>query len=112
MIEHASWKDLGWKLSDVKKEMAFGILLGIALSLLVSVEAVFSGKLSISIDAQSAAMLLAGSLGVASWLEENICRGHLQPKLAAVIGMWEANITQAILFSIAHIGYWQFASAS
>ena len=64
----------------------------------------------IEVDLEFAVMLLIGSFGVVLWQEENIYRGYLQPKLEAIAGRWKANISQAILFSIAHIGFWQSPS--
>ena len=111
LIERASWKDLGWNLSNIKREISFGVLLGAALFLLVNLETAFTKKPTINVDAEIAVILFVVSFGVASWQEENIYRGYLQPKLRAVMVKWRANVFQAILFSITHIGYWQFTSA-
>lgn len=111
LIERATWRDLGWNVPSINREISFGVLLGVALFLLVNCETVFSKMPAIRVDSEIALMLFVGSFGIASWQEENIYRGYLQPKLEAVFGDLRANVSQAILFSVAHIGYWQFTSA-
>jgi membrane protease YdiL (CAAX protease family) len=112
-IEGASWKELGWNFSHIKREIVSGVLLGVLLFILVNIY--WSGNLGfpqpkIYVNVEAAAMLFIASFAIASWQEENIYRGYLQPKLAVLTGEWKANAIQAVLFSIAHIGYWQFTS--
>ena len=111
LIERASWRELGWNLSNIKREIAFGVFLGTAIFLLFNYGLILTEKPTINVDVRIAVLLFVGSFGVASWQEENIYRGYLQPKLKALVGKWWENFFQAILFSIAHIGYWQFTSA-
>lgn len=110
LIEGASWKELGWNFSHIKRELVFGILLGVALFALVNFALVFTIRPEICGDVEVAIMLFIASFAIASWQEENIYRGYLQPKLAVFTGKWRANAIQAVLFSVAHIGYWQFIS--
>ena len=115
-IEGASWKELGWNFSHIKREIVLGVLLGIALFILVNVcwsynfWKFWSPGPKICVNMDIAVMLFIGSFAIASWQEENIYRGYLQPKLAVLTGKWKANAIQAVLFSVAHVGYWQFTS--
>ena len=109
-IEGASWKELGWNFSHIKRELAFGVLLGVALFALVYCEIVFTNKPKIYGNVEIAVMLFIGSFAIASWQEENIYRGYLLPKLAVLTGKWKANAIQAVLFSVAHVGFWQSTS--
>jgi len=109
-IEGASWKELGWNFSHIKRDVAFGILLGVALYILDCSETVFTNKPEISAGVGVTAIYFIWCFLIASWQEENIYRGYLQPKLAVLTGKWKANAIQAVLFSVAHIGYWQFTS--
>ncbi len=45
------------------------------------------------------------AFGLAAWVEENLYRGYLQPLLAEKMSIWLAIIVQAIIFSVAHLGY-------
>lgn len=106
LIERISWQSLGWKFFNLKRELAFGVLLGAILFLLRNYEFIFSKKPTLHVDIKTAAIVFFASFGVAAWQEENIYRGYLQPKLSNLIGKWRANVFQGVLFSIAHIGYY------
>ncbi len=107
-IERASWKELGWNFSSLKREIVFGALMGGAIFLLRRYQEIFAQNPSIHINPRDAIFLFLASFGVASWQEENIYRGYLQPKLEAVASKWKAILGQAALFSIAHIGFYPF----
>jgi membrane protease YdiL (CAAX protease family) len=40
-----------------------------------------------------------------AWVEENIYRGYLQPLLSQRMKLWLAIVIQAVIFSLAHLGY-------
>jgi membrane protease YdiL (CAAX protease family) len=48
---------------------------------------------------------LVWGFAIASWQEENLFRGYLQPLLIESLGAWRGIIAQAALFSVAHIGW-------
>ncbi|NIQ07109.1 MAG: CPBP family intramembrane metalloprotease [Candidatus Korarchaeota archaeon] len=109
-IEGATWRGLGWNVSHVKREVGWGILLGLGLFLLLEFNLVFTQLPLFDATAVSIFALFLMSFGVASWQEENLYRGFLQPKLETQIGDRGAIVTQAVLFSVAHIGYWSFTT--
>jgi len=111
VIKRASWKDLGWNFLHFKREIAFGVLMGLALFLLRRYEEILAKSPSIQVNLGDVIILFLASFGVASWQEENIYRGYLQPRLEAVAGKWKAILFQAVLFSIAHIGYYAFEAS-
>ncbi|MFQ6124269.1 MAG: lysostaphin resistance A-like protein, partial [Candidatus Heimdallarchaeota archaeon] len=93
------------------RDIVYGVLLGVVLFFLVNFRMTFTSLPTFDFDVGAAVILFVVSFGVASWQEENIYRGHLQPKLELLATpKWRANAIQAILFSIAHIGFWQFTS--
>ncbi len=110
-IERASWKDLGWNFSHVKRELALGFLMGVAIFFIRRYEEIFTQNPTFHVNPVDALLSFLGGFGVASWQEENIYRGYLQPKLEAVAGKGKALLFQAGLFSIAHIGYYPFEAS-
>jgi len=111
-IERASWKDLGWSLSHIKREIIFGVLIGIILVVLRRSGEIFPHRPILHVPLRNALVVFLASFGVASWQEENIFRGYLQPRLKALAGKGAAIILQALLFSLAHIGYYRFETSS
>ena len=107
-IERASWKDLGWSLSHLKRELLFGVLIGIVLVVFRRPDEIFAHRPILHIPLADAFVIFLASFGIASWQEENIYRGYLQPKLEALSGRGTAIIVQAVLFSLAHMGYYGF----
>ncbi len=107
-IERASWKDLGWSLSHFKRELFFGVPMGFILFVFRRSDEIFAHGPTVHIPLTDAVVIFLASFGIASWQEENIYRGYLQPKLEALGRKKAAIIIQAVLFSLAHIGYYGF----
>lgn len=78
--------------------MALGTLVGLGFS-------VFTLS-SFTLPSPSAALLLIlFAFLIASWQEENIYRGYLFSSLTDFVSQRKANLIQATLFSILHLGW-------
>ncbi len=113
----ASWEGLGWRRQDLAREIVRGLLAAMVLGLVTLVFAFIGTRflgLKPSQPAATQSTVTAGSVLlsvvfgflVASWSEENLFRGFLQPLFASRWGLAPAIMLQAALFSLAHIGYY------
>jgi len=105
-----TWKLLGINISDRKRDLVFYFLKGFLLStilislilfLIISTKSGYwIGKISLDIIINSIFLILG--IGFA---EELIFRGWLLEELKNQFGLKKAIISQALIFSIAHIGF-------
>jgi len=118
-----SWDRLGWRKERLLRHIGRGILAAIVIGIITMVGALVAvGFLGLERPETAAAgpqqfSLVGGLMTVffgffiASWQEENLFRGYLQPLLIERLGLWPGIIAQAALFSLAHLGWypsWHF----
>lgn len=112
----ASWHRLGWCRDRLGWEVVRGLLAALVLGLIMVASALFAARfLGLKpppTEAIEPAPLLVSyvmsvffGFFIASWQEENVYRGYLQPLFVARWGFWPGNAAQAALFSLAHIGW-------
>jgi hypothetical protein len=65
-IERTSWKDLGWSLSHLKRELLFGVLLGMILFIFRKPTEIFVHRPTLHIPLGHAFVVLLASFGIAS----------------------------------------------
>jgi uncharacterized protein len=124
----ASWQMLGWRkesfLTIVWRSLTGFILiyvitfawivLAIQLTPLPG-EVAAAGNAPAGLDPTMLLFKAAWGFLIASWQEENLFRGYLQPHLINKMGHWPGILAQAALFSIAHLGFhliwWQFVAS-
>lgn len=112
-----SWERLGWRRDRLVREIGRGILGAMAIGIFTGVGAIlavkFSGLAPPEMGAEAAqfnwveiVMSVLFGFFIASWMEENLYRGYLQPLLIARLGLWPGIIVQGALFSVAHLGWY------
>ena len=78
-------------------------------------EVAAAGNAPVGLDPTTLLFKAAWWCLIASWQEENLFRGYLQPHLIQKLGHWPGSLAQAALFSIAHLGFhliwWQFVAS-
>ena len=112
-----SWERLGWRRVRLAREILRGFLGAMALGAILVPFALVSvsvlglkpptGAAQPTLSLLGVAMSVFFGFFIASWMEENLFRGYLQPLLIERWGLWRAILAQAALFSAAHIGYAQ-----
>ena len=109
-LSKISWHDLGWRREGLVKAVGLGFLGLVLLSINSTVWHFIGGgtKPPELITPSLARMFLVAffGFGIASWIEENLFRGYLQPVLTKSVGLPMAIVIQALLFSAAHIGWY------
>ena len=104
-----SWQELGWKRNSLLKSIGLGLIGFILLYINVIVWAMLKGNTEQpEMFAPSLTRLLLVmffAFGLPAWVEENLYRGYLQPLLAGKMSIGLAIIVQAVIFSVAHLGY-------
>lgn len=109
-----SWHELGWTREKLVASIGFGLLGAVLLMALNMAGALIMLSMTgANMPANPPAIPSPGHLLMiflwgflfASWQEENLFRGYLQPLLIARTGYWPGIVLQAALFSLAHIGY-------
>jgi len=114
----ATWESLGWRRRRWGWEIGRGLLAALVIGLIALVFAVVGARLlGLKSPAPTAGAPTVSGLGVllsvafgflvASWSEENLFRGYLQPLLVSRWGLGPGILVQAALFSLAHVGYAQ-----
>jgi len=108
-LTKTSWQELGWKRDGLLKSIGLGCVGFFLLYINVIVWAILEGnsKPPEMFTPGLARLLLVifFAFGLPAWVEENLYRGYLQPLLAGKMNIWLAIIVQAIIFSVAHLGY-------
>jgi membrane protease YdiL (CAAX protease family) len=108
-LTKTSWQELGWKRKGLLKSIGLGLIGFILLYINVIVWAMLKGNTEQpEMFAPSLTRLLLVmffAFGLPAWVEENLYRGYLQPLLAGKMSIWLAIIVQAVIFSVAHLGY-------
>jgi len=113
-----SWQGLGWRRERLGREIVRGLLAAILLGLITLAFAVIGTRLlglkppqpaagAATVSAASVLLSVAFGFLVASWSEENVFRGYLQPLFISRYGLGPGIVLQAALFSVAHLGYYQ-----
>jgi membrane protease YdiL (CAAX protease family) len=111
-----SWERLGWRRDRLGWEIVRGLLAAVLLGLMTVVFAIIAGSLlglkpPVRDPTQPIFSLVGTAMSVffgffvASWQEECLFRGYLQPLFIERWGLWPGVLVQASLFSIAHIGW-------
>jgi membrane protease YdiL (CAAX protease family) len=111
-----SWERLGWRRERLGWEIVRGLLavvvLGVIAAVFAAVGVRFLGLKPPPMDAAQPGLTLVGismsvlfGFFIASWMEENLFRGYLQPLFIDRWGLWPGICAQAALFSVAHIGW-------
>lgn len=108
-LPRTSWRQLGWSRKGLPKEIGFGLLGLLLLSvnvMLWSIAKSSSQPPQMTIPSLSRLLLVVFfAFGQPAWVEENLYRGYLQPHLSQRMKPWLAIIVQAAIFSLAHLGY-------
>ncbi len=104
-----SWRELGWRREGAVKAIGLGFLGFILIYINVVVWAMLGGNMEppeTLVPSLSRILVVAFfAFGLAAWVEENLYRGYLQPLLAEKVGGGQAIVWQAVIFSVAHLGY-------
>lgn len=111
-----SWERLGWRRDRLGWEIVRGLLAVVVLGVMAAMFAVaavrFLGLKPPPTDATQPRFTLVGiamsvlfGFFIASWQEECLFRGYLQPLFIDRWGLWPGICAQAALFSVAHIGW-------
>ena len=111
-----SWERLGWRRDRLGWEIVRGLLALVVLGVMLVVFAIIAGRFlglkpPVRDPTQPVFSLVGTAMSVffgffiASWMEENLFRGYLQPLFVERCGLWPGILAQAALFSVAHIGW-------
>ena len=104
-----SWRELGWKKNGLVRSVGLGVLAFVLMSINVLGWSLLGGAATrpepVSFSAVRLLLVMFFAFGMAAWVEENLFRGFLQMLLVERIGLWKAVLLQAILFSVAHLGW-------
>lgn len=117
-----SWDRLGWRKERLLRHIGRGILAAIVIGIVTMAGALVAvkfcglqppemGTATPQFNVLELLMSVCFGFFIASWQEENLFRGYLQPLLIERLGLWPGIIGQAALFSIAHLGWypsWHF----
>jgi len=108
-LTKTSWQELGWKRKGLLKSIGLGLIGFILLYINVIVWAMLKGNIErpemFTPSLTRLLLVMFFAFGLPAWVEENLYRGYLQPLLAGKMSIWLAIIVQAIIFSVAHLGY-------
>lgn len=108
-LTKTSWQELGWKRKSLLKSIGLGLLGFILLYINVIVWAMLKENTvqpeMFSPNISRLLLVMFFAFGLPAWVEENLYRGYLQPLLAGKMSIWLAIIVQAVIFSVAHLGY-------
>lgn len=97
-----SFSTLGWTKTKITRNILLGIIVSAPFFLLLTFNK--------PIKYQTLFPALFFAFLIASWQEENIFRGYLMGYLAHKFDTPEAVIYQALIYSLAHIGFYPFSS--
>lgn len=110
-----SWRDLGWRRTGLLKAVGLGVLGAVGIFVIqliytLGMIALFGpppGGIPTPEPISLAGFMasLVWGFAIASWQEENLFRGYLQPLLIARLGTVGGIVAQAALFSVAHVGW-------
>ena len=108
-LTKTSWQELGWKRNSLLKSIGLGLIGFILLYINIIVWAMLTGNTKqpemFTPSPTRLLLVIFFAFGLPAWVEENLYRGYLQPLLAGKMSIWLAIIVQAIIFSVAHLGY-------
>lgn len=108
-LGQTSWQQLGWSLKGLPKAIGLGLLGFVLLLLNIIVWAIVKDptqQSQLAIPNIDRLLLVAFfAFGQPAWVEENLYRGFLQPLFSQRMKLGFAIIIQAVIFSIAHLGY-------
>jgi len=100
LILKRSFTELGWIKEQVFRNILLGLFIGLIFFFLLT------GVNPIKWHKLPAAIFF--SFFIASWQEENIFRGYLVNYLGKRFNQVETTIYQALIYSFAHIGFYDF----
>jgi membrane protease YdiL (CAAX protease family) len=108
-LPRTSWRQLGWSRKGLLKAIGLGLLGLVLLSINVIVWSISKGSSQqpqFTVPKLSRFLLVAFfAFSQPAWVEENLFRGYLQPRLSHRMKLWLAIVVQAVIFSLAHLGY-------
>lgn len=108
-LTNTSWQELGWTRKGLLKSIGLGLIGFILLYINVIVWAMLKGNTErpemFTPSLTRLLLVMFFAFGLPAWVEENLYRGYLQPLLAGKMSIWLAIIVQAVIFSVAHLGY-------
>ncbi len=118
-LAQTSLDDLGWKREKIGKTIIFSLIGCQLLSMNTIAWSIIGGTRDLPElflpSITRLLMVIIFGFALPAWVEEVLFRGYLQPLLVKSTKLWMAIIIQAILFTIAHIGWFTsitgFASA-
>ena len=118
-LSQTSLDDLGWKRKGMGKIIVFGLIGCQLLSMNTIAWSFIGGNRELPElflpSITRALMVVIFGFALPAWVEEVLFRGYLQPLLAKSTKLWIAILIQAVVFTIAHIGWFTswtgFASA-
>jgi membrane protease YdiL (CAAX protease family) len=91
---------LGWGRNNIAKDLLIGMIAGAIILM-----AIVSTK---QINLSNTGLALFFGFFIASWQEENIFRGYLINYLREHLSAEETLVCQALIFSLAHLGFYSF----
>lgn len=108
-LTKTSWQELGWKRKGLLKSIGLGLLGFVLMYINVIVWAMLKGNMNqpvmFSPNPTRLLLVMFFAFGLPAWVEENLYRGYLQPLLTGKMSIWLAIVVQAVIFSVAHLGY-------
>ncbi len=99
-ITNKRFVSVGWGMNGITRNILIGLTVGILLFLVLTFNK--------SVNYEKLPLAIFFSFLIASWQEENIFRGHLMLFLGHRFNAYESIIYQAIVYSIAHVGFYSF----
>ena len=108
-VEQKTFEDYGWKLTDVKKNILFGLLFYIPLILMMPLIIILA-NIQISLHITWEKIMLGITFGIilAGIYEETMFRGVIQNHLSTLTDDNKAVLLTTIIFTATHIGYLPF----
>lgn len=108
-LTKTSWQELGWTRKGLLKSIGLGLVGFVLIYINVIVWAMLKGTTdppeTFAPSLTRLLLVTVFAFGLPAWVEENLFRGYLQPLLAGKMSIWLAIIVQAVIFSVAHLGY-------
>lgn len=112
-----SFAELGWRAEAMPRQLAWGLggfaVIASAMLALLAAAGMGPGEVrDAMLGLDGAQRLTALSIGcLAAFAEESVFRGHLQPLLAARLGLVKGSLLVAVIFDLYHLAFAPLALA-